>query len=174
MVKIRLSRTGKRNQPHYRIVAIDSSKKRDGAYIEQIGYYNPRTKPPTLKYDKKVLEKWIEHGAQFTDVTHDMFVKEGIIKQTPKRKARIDAMIKASQDRKKGEESGEEEKPAPEKAEKPEAEEKPTAEKTEEKPKQEEKPEKKEEKPEAKKEEKKESDSDKDASKDKKDDKKEK
>jgi small subunit ribosomal protein S16 len=96
MVKIRLTRTGKKHQPHYRIVAVDSRAKRDGRYIEKIGYYNPRTKPPTLDYDKEILLKWIDNGAQMTDTVHDIFVNEGIVDQTGKRKARISAMISAS------------------------------------------------------------------------------
>ncbi|MFH1289559.1 MAG: 30S ribosomal protein S16, partial [Patescibacteria group bacterium] len=51
MVKIRLTRTGKRNAPSYRIVAIDSRSKRDGRPLELIGFYDPKTNPETLKYD---------------------------------------------------------------------------------------------------------------------------
>jgi small subunit ribosomal protein S16 len=113
MVKIRLTRTGKKHQPHYRIVAVDSRKQRDGKYLEKIGYYNPRTKPPTIKYDKEVLIRWIENGAQMTDTVHDIFVREGIVEQTGKRKARIEiissAPEKESEDSEGEEESGGEE-----------------------------------------------------------------
>lgn len=99
MVKIRLTRTGKRHEPHYRIVATDSRVKRDGKYLERIGYYNPRTKPPTLDYDKNILQKWLDNGAQMTDTVHDIFVREGIVKKSPKREARIKKMIEASKKR---------------------------------------------------------------------------
>lgn len=94
MVKIRLTRTGKKHEPHYRIVAVDSRRPRDGIYLEKIGYYNPRTSPPTLSYDKELLQKWIDNGAQMTDTVLDMFVREGVVKQTGKRKARLELMTK--------------------------------------------------------------------------------
>lgn len=62
MVKIRLSRLGKRNDPFYRIVAIDSQKKREGAFLEVLGYWHPRE--DKKKIDKKALDKWVENGAQ--------------------------------------------------------------------------------------------------------------
>lgn len=97
MVKIRLTRTGKRNQPHFRIIAVDSRVKRDGKYLAKIGYYNPRTVPPTLIYNKELLKKWMERGAQFTDTTYDIFVREGIIKKASKLRAkRIKLMIERS------------------------------------------------------------------------------
>lgn len=111
MVKIRLKRTGRKHQPHYRIVAADSRSPRDGRFIEKIGYYNPRTKPPTLQYDKDILTKWMDNGAQMTDTVHDIFVREGIIKQSSKRKASIAAIIKASKKRKAGEQVPEKKEP---------------------------------------------------------------
>jgi small subunit ribosomal protein S16 len=107
MVKIRLTRTGKKHQPHYRIVVVDSKVQRDGKYIEKIGYYNPRTQPPTLKYDKDKLVKWIDNGAQMTDTVHDIFVREGVIEQTEKRKVRIHKMISASKAARRPEEDEE-------------------------------------------------------------------
>lgn len=94
MVKIRLTRTGKKHEPHYRIVAVDSRRPRDGIYLDKIGYYNPRTNPPTLTYDKELLQKWIESGAQMTDTVLDIFVREGIVTQTGKRKARLELITK--------------------------------------------------------------------------------
>lgn len=65
-VKIRLTRIGKKNDPKYRIVAIDESKKRDGKYIEKIGYYDPIKNPHLLTIDKAKLQKWIKSGAQIS------------------------------------------------------------------------------------------------------------
>ena len=67
MVKLRLRRTGKRGQPYYRIVAADSKSPRDGRFIEIIGNYNPRTKPSTIKLNKKLAQKWLDQGAQPTE-----------------------------------------------------------------------------------------------------------
>ncbi len=67
MVKIRLSRTGKKNAPSYRIVVMDSRTKRDGRVIERIGFYDPKTKPATIKIDQKRLDYWLSQGAQLTE-----------------------------------------------------------------------------------------------------------
>ena len=78
-VKLRLHRMGKKKSPVYRIVAIDSRKSRDGEYIEQIGFYNPKTEPATIKIDVELTKKWIANGAQPTDTVRDILVNEGII-----------------------------------------------------------------------------------------------
>ncbi len=62
MVKLRLKRTGAKKAPHYRIVAVDMRVRRDGKPIEEIGYYNPRSKE--LRLDKEAVQKWIKNGAQ--------------------------------------------------------------------------------------------------------------
>jgi small subunit ribosomal protein S16 len=64
MVKIRLSRFGSKHNPHYRIVVTDVRRKRDGAYIEKIGYYDPRkTTPDWLKVDVERARYWLSVGA---------------------------------------------------------------------------------------------------------------
>lgn len=94
MVKIRLTRTGKKHEPHYRIVAVDSRAKGKGAYIEKIGYYNPRTKPSTVEFDKDILQKWLDRGAQMTDTVHDILAKHGAVKPDKLRTVRIKTRIK--------------------------------------------------------------------------------
>lgn len=79
MVKIRLTRMGAKKNPFYRIVATDSRKARDGEYIEQIGYYNPKTQPADVKIDAEIAKKWLSTGAQPTDTVRDLFRKEGIL-----------------------------------------------------------------------------------------------
>ncbi len=64
MVRIRLSRRGKKKRPFYRIVVTDIRTKRDGAPIEQIGTYDPLSK--SLKIDKEKAESWIKKGAKPT------------------------------------------------------------------------------------------------------------
>lgn len=78
-VKLRLHRMGKKKNPVYRIVAIDSRKSRDGEYIEQVGFYNPKTEPATIKIDADLAKKWMANGAQPTDTVRDLFVNAGII-----------------------------------------------------------------------------------------------
>lgn len=65
MVKLKLSRTGKKHEPHFRIVAIESKTKRDGEYIEMIGHYSPLTKELVLDAEK--YKAWIAKGAQPTE-----------------------------------------------------------------------------------------------------------
>ena len=66
MVKIRLSRTGSKNKPSYRIVASDSRCKRNGKTLAIIGFYDPKPSPPAIKINHQLLEYWINHGAQLT------------------------------------------------------------------------------------------------------------
>ena len=66
MVKIRLQRQGKKKAPFYHIVVADSKSPRDGKIIEQIGTYDPMTKPSTIVLNKEKLEQWIKNGAQPT------------------------------------------------------------------------------------------------------------
>ena len=61
-VKIRLSRIGKKNAPFYRIVAIDSRKKRDGKYIEDLGTYNPLT-GKLVQFHQDRVDEWLKKGA---------------------------------------------------------------------------------------------------------------
>ena len=66
-VKIRLRRLGAKKAPFYRVVVADSRTARDGKFIEEIGYYNPMTKPEEIKIDGEKAKKWIANGAQPTD-----------------------------------------------------------------------------------------------------------
>ena len=79
MVKIRLKRMGAHKKPVYRVVVADSRRARDGKFIEEIGYYNPLTEPPTIKIDDEKAKTWLSNGAQPTDVVKGLFKKSGII-----------------------------------------------------------------------------------------------
>ena len=59
-----MRRVGARHQPSYRIVVADSRAARDGAFVEQIGHYDPRTDPPTIAMDEERAQAWISKGAQ--------------------------------------------------------------------------------------------------------------
>ncbi|MGD9681624.1 MAG: 30S ribosomal protein S16 [Candidatus Obscuribacterales bacterium] len=73
MVKIRLKRVGAKKAPHYRIVAVDSRARRDGKPIEEVGFYNPRSKE--LKLDTEAVERWIKNGAQPSDTVTGLIRK---------------------------------------------------------------------------------------------------
>lgn len=65
-VKIRFTRIGKKHAPVYRIVAIDSRKKRDGEYLENLGTYNPLTKDIVQWHGDRIAH-WVSQGAIVTD-----------------------------------------------------------------------------------------------------------
>ncbi|MGI6260684.1 MAG: 30S ribosomal protein S16 [Acutalibacteraceae bacterium] len=77
-VKIRLRRMGAKKDPFYRIVVADSRYPRDGRFIEEIGTYDPKTEPATLKVDAEKAKNWISNGAQPTDTVKVLFKKNGI------------------------------------------------------------------------------------------------
>lgn len=64
---VRLTRMGRKKKPFYRIVVTDSRKRRDGGWIESIGYYNPNTEPSTVKLDEERLAYWKSVGAKLSD-----------------------------------------------------------------------------------------------------------
>jgi small subunit ribosomal protein S16 len=66
-VKIRLTRMGKKKQPTYRVVVVDSRKPRDGAHIEQIGRYDPRQDPSVVEINNDRAVAWLQQGAQPSD-----------------------------------------------------------------------------------------------------------
>ncbi len=66
MTAIRLTRMGRKKKPFYRIVVTDSRKRRDGGWIEAIGYYNPMVKEDGLKFDEERLNYWTSVGAQMS------------------------------------------------------------------------------------------------------------
>ena len=72
MLRIRLTRTGARNQPSYRVVVADSRKPRDGKFVEILGHYNPRQDPPLVVIDREKAQKWIDVGAQPSDAVKRM------------------------------------------------------------------------------------------------------
>ncbi len=88
-VKLRLKRMGTKKRPFYRIVATDSRNRRDGRFIEELGYYDPLTVPPNIKLEEELIYKWLKNGAiPSTNVEALMrrmgtmkkwqFVKEGV------------------------------------------------------------------------------------------------
>ena len=79
-VKIRLRRMGKKKAPVYRVIVADSRAPRDGAFIEEIGTYDPNTEPSTVRIDAEAAQKWLANGAQPTDIVAKLFKNEGITK----------------------------------------------------------------------------------------------
>ena len=67
MVKIRLARGGAKKKPYYRIVVADVRRKRDGKFIERIGFYNPMIQENRFESDSERAKYWLSVGAQPTD-----------------------------------------------------------------------------------------------------------
>ena len=81
MLRIRLRRTGAKNQPSYRVVVADSRAARDGAFVDLIGHYNPRTDPPTIVIDEEKALKWLRQGAQPSEAVERMLRNMGTLEK---------------------------------------------------------------------------------------------
>jgi small subunit ribosomal protein S16 len=77
-VKIRLQRFGTKKKPFYRVVAVDSRKKRDGGVIEWLGRYQPIVDGQQFDVNEEKIIKWLNVGAQPTDTTLNLLKKQGI------------------------------------------------------------------------------------------------
>jgi small subunit ribosomal protein S16 len=78
-VKLRLRRFGKKKQPFYRIVAIDSRSSRDSSYLDKVGHYNPVVVPAEVVIDKAKAFKWLDNGATPSDTVKSLFRRQGIL-----------------------------------------------------------------------------------------------
>ena len=72
MLAIRLMRMGAKKSPSYRVVVKEKLSKRDGAYVENVGFYNPTRNPAEVRLDLERVNYWIERGAQPTDTVRDL------------------------------------------------------------------------------------------------------
>jgi small subunit ribosomal protein S16 len=84
MVKIRLSRFGKRNTPFFRLVVTPAREKRESKFLENVGHYSPLNKEVVLKEDR--IKYWLSVGAQPTDTVKYMLVKNGLMEATASKK----------------------------------------------------------------------------------------
>ena len=79
-LKIRLKRMGQKKAPFYRIVVADARSPRDGKFIEEIGTYDPNQEPSVFKVDEEAAKKWLNNGAQPTEMVGKIFKAAGIEK----------------------------------------------------------------------------------------------
>jgi small subunit ribosomal protein S16 len=80
MIKLRLKRFGKKREASFRLVATNSTSRRDGRPLEELGFYNPRTKETRL--DTEAIRKRLSQGAQPTDTVRSLLEKGGLIEKT--------------------------------------------------------------------------------------------
>ncbi|MBM4150771.1 MAG: 30S ribosomal protein S16 [Ignavibacteria bacterium] len=79
MVKLRLRRKGRKKAPTYDIVAVDSRSRRDGDYLERIGYYDPMKQPSTVSFQHDRAIYWLNNGAQPTDIVRSLMSADGLL-----------------------------------------------------------------------------------------------
>ncbi|MEM7113314.1 MAG: 30S ribosomal protein S16 [Chloroflexota bacterium] len=77
MLRIRLSRFGKKRQPFYRVVVADAKSKRDGRIVERIGHMNPRTDPLEFTIQEDRALHWLSVGAQPSDAVRRLLESQG-------------------------------------------------------------------------------------------------
>lgn len=77
-VKIRLKRVGAKKKPIYHLVAADARMPRDGRFIEELGYYDPRKEPSEIRIDKEKAIKWLARGAQPSQTAEKLLKISGI------------------------------------------------------------------------------------------------
>jgi small subunit ribosomal protein S16 len=75
MLAIRLRRTGSKKRPFYRVVVTDSRRARESAFVEVLGYYNPRSTPETLNVDRERVDHWLRQGAQPSDTVRTLIAR---------------------------------------------------------------------------------------------------
>ncbi|MDD2501896.1 MAG: 30S ribosomal protein S16 [Geobacter sp.] len=79
--KIRLQRHGAKKRPFYQVVIADERSRRDGRFIENVGYYDPTKSPALLKLNVEKVIAWLDKGAQPTDTVNQILKKEGILEK---------------------------------------------------------------------------------------------
>ena len=77
MLKLRLKRNGRKRQPSYRLVIMESASRRNGRPIDEVGYYNPITKESYFNQDKII--KWLKYGVQPTETVFQLLKKSNLI-----------------------------------------------------------------------------------------------
>jgi len=77
-VRIRLTRRGGKKRPFYRIQVADSRAPRDGRFIDQIGFYDPKKDPAEIKIDREKVSEWLSRGAEPTPIVAQLLKKAGI------------------------------------------------------------------------------------------------
>jgi len=79
LLRIRLSRVGKKKQPAYRIVVMDQRKPRDSEYVEVVGHYNPQQQPPAVNLKAERIQYWLGKGAQPTDTVRSFLRRHKLV-----------------------------------------------------------------------------------------------
>jgi small subunit ribosomal protein S16 len=76
LLSIKLTRMGAKKRPYYRIVVAEKRSKRDGRFVENLGYYDPNRNPHVVKLDRERVDYWLEHGAQPTETVRSLIKRK--------------------------------------------------------------------------------------------------
>jgi small subunit ribosomal protein S16 len=76
MLKIRLRRMGSNRRPVYRVVVSDARRAPTAAVLEEVGFYNPRTRPAEVRLDRERIEYWVGRGAQMSETVASLMRKK--------------------------------------------------------------------------------------------------
>jgi small subunit ribosomal protein S16 len=90
LLRIRLSRVGKKKQPAYRMVVADSRSPRDGAFLKIIGHYNPLTDPVTLVVKEDEAVRWLEKGAKPSETAAKLLTRIGVMERAGRQPVRYE------------------------------------------------------------------------------------
>jgi len=81
LLRIRLSRVGKKRQPAFRVLVADSRSPRDGAFVEIIGHYNPLADPPTVTIKEERAAHWLKQGAKPSEAAAKILARAGVMER---------------------------------------------------------------------------------------------
>lgn len=87
MLSIRLSRTGRRKQPTYRLIVVERARDPWGRYLELLGHYNPRSKELVCQAER--VKHWLSHGAQASATVHNLLLRHNVVTGKTERKVRL-------------------------------------------------------------------------------------
>ncbi len=90
MLSIRMRRTGSKKRPFFRVVVSEARSKKEGEFIEVLGFYNPRTKPAVVEINKERIAHWIKNGARPSDSVRTLLTRH-----LTKDRAIVDAPVTA-------------------------------------------------------------------------------
>ncbi|MEN9558198.1 MAG: ribosomal protein [Candidatus Parcubacteria bacterium] len=121
MLSIRLSRTGKRKQPLYRLIITEKSQDPWGTYLENLGTYNPRTNPATINFKVDRIKDWISKGAQCTETVWNILIDQKVVEGEKRKTAKLSIRRKEVMAKKNEEKTAKAEKAAAKAAEAAEA-----------------------------------------------------
>jgi len=80
-VRIRLRRVGKKKHPSYRLVVVARRVKRDGRFVEFVGFYDPMTEPHTINLKEERIIAWLKEGASYSDTVGSLLRQAGVLKR---------------------------------------------------------------------------------------------